>query len=99
MDGTIPAPADDGLQDQKQALSPCTPDYQCPTGNTCVRGTYRPLCGEPPIEAESLAATPEPQVLDSCNSGYRCCPGYYYSPDRIPLPYCMPNTASCAAFP
>ena len=102
-DMTDPAPTGDGLQDQKQALYPCTPDYQCPTGNTCVKGACRPLCGAPPIEIESLgtkdAAAPEPLALGSCNSGYRCCPGYYYSPDRITQPYCMPNTASCAAFP
>jgi hypothetical protein len=100
-DMTDAAPVDDGLQSQKQALYPCTPDYQCPSGNTCVRGTCRPVCGAPPIEEanEKGEETPEALMPGTCASGSRCCPGYYYSPDRITQPYCMPNAGSCATFP
>ncbi|PTL83277.1 hypothetical protein [Vitiosangium sp. GDMCC 1.1324] len=96
---------EDGLSQVEQQLLPCASGYTCSAGYTCVQGTCRPECGAPPVEvpvkdgrvaAESYRDT---LSIGSCASGYKCCPGYYYSEDRVTNPYCLPNAGSCATFP
>jgi hypothetical protein len=87
---------------EQQPLLACGPGYTCPTGNTCVKGTCRPECDW--IVAEVAVGRVEAQaerdaLAGTCASGYRCCPGYYYSEERITNPYCMPSTMACATFP